>query len=186
MGQGSELQALKMVMGTCSITENWECVEKQNPSFTLKGLFQLPKRSSASAQNNGVQTAATTATQLMGSRITSWRVDLASPQPQPEDLSRWSGARQFSLSLESHSRFIHDDVNWKGIKPHILLTTGAHAASRCPAWLAARQSPLSSGTGTWQWEWPYRETGSQLGSLLKDALAQMPAISKESINLLQL
>ena len=183
MGQGSELQALKMITRTCSIIENWECVEKQNLSFTLKGLFQLLKQSSASAQNNGVQTAAITATQLMASRITSWRVDLASPQPEPEDLFRWSGACQSSLSLESHSRFVHDDVNWKRIKLHILLTTGAHSASCCPAWLAAPQSLLSSRAGTWQWEQPCRETGSQLGSLLKDALTQMPAIFKESINL---
>lgn len=133
-----------MIMGTCSVIENGECVEKQNLSFTLKGFsFQLPKQSSASAQNNGVQTAATTATQLMGSRITSWWVDLASPQPEPEDLLHWSGARQISLSLASHSRFIHDDVNWKGIKPHILLTTGACSASRWPSWLAAQQSLLS-------------------------------------------
>lgn len=143
MMQESELQALKMITGMCSIIENWECVEKQDPSFTLEGFFQLPKQSSASAQNNGVQTAATTAPQLMGSRITSRWVDLASPQPKPEDLLRWSGARQSSLSLESHSRFIHDDINWKGIKPHILLTTGARSASRRPAWLAAQQSLLS-------------------------------------------
>lgn len=108
-----------------------------------KGFFQLPKQSSAPAQNNGAQSTATTATQLMGSRITSWRVDLASPQPEPEDLLRWSGACQFSLSLESHSRFIHDDVNWKGIKLHILLTTGARSASRHPARLAAQPSLLS-------------------------------------------
>lgn len=132
-----------MVTGTCSIIENWACVEKQNLSFTLKRFFQLLELSSAPAQNNGVQTAATTATQLMGSRITSWRADLASPQLEPEDLLRWSGARQLSLSLESHSRFIHDDVNWKGIKPHILLMTGAHSASHWPAWLAAQQPPLS-------------------------------------------
>ena len=134
---------IKIIRGTCSIIENWGYIEKQNLTLTLTGFFQLPRQSSASVQNNGAQTAATTATQLMGSGITSWRVGLASPQPAPEDLLRCSGACQFSLSLESHSRFIHDDANWKGIKLHILLTSGARSASRHPAWLAALQSLFS-------------------------------------------
>lgn len=138
MGQGSELQALKIITEKHSTIENWECAEKQNPSITLKGIFHLPEQISASAQNNGVQAAATTATRLRGSRTTSWRVDLAAPQPEP-----WSDAHQYSLSLESHSGFIHDDVDWKGTKRHILPTTGARSASRRPAGLAGQQSLLS-------------------------------------------
>lgn len=41
MMQESELQALKMITGMCSIIENWECVEKQDPSFTLKRFFSV-------------------------------------------------------------------------------------------------------------------------------------------------
>lgn len=128
MGQETEPWALKVILGTDSFIENWECVEKQTLNLSLPGFFQSPKQSFASAQTMVLRGSNNCHT-IDGSRITSWRVDLASPQPEPKDLLLWSSARQCSLSLESHSRFIHGDVNWKGIKTHILLTTGALSAS---------------------------------------------------------
>lgn len=139
--------------GTGSFTESWECVEKQNLSFSLPGFFQLPEQSSAPAQTM-VFRGATTATPLMGSRRTRWGVDLASPEPEPKDLLLWSGACQFSLSLESHSRFIHGDVHCRGTETHILLTTEAQQL-----WLAAQQPLLSSGSGTWHENGPTEKQG---------------------------
>lgn len=109
---------------------------------------------------------ATTATPLMGSRRTSWGVDLASPEPEPKDLLLWSGACQFSLSLESHSRFIHSDVHCRGTETHSADNWGSAALTGSPATTALiRVRHLA-------WEWPYRETGAQLGSVLKDALTK--------------
>lgn len=107
---------------------------------------------------------------------------MASPQPEPKDLLRWSGARQLPLSLESHGRFTHGDVNWKGIKPHILLTTGARSASPAgsPAATAlVRVGHLALRTAL-------QRNRVTAGLFVERFFDQTPAISKESIHLLQL
>lgn len=170
-----------MVRG--SFIENWECVEKQNLSFSLPGSFFSCLSRALSLHKQWCSEAATTATQLMDSRITSWWVDLASPQPEPKDLLHWSGA---------HVSFLYHwnptvDLWWCSLKrnkdKHSPNNWGSLSISGSPA------SPALVRVRHLALRIALQRNRVTAGLCAEGCFNQMPAISKESssaIHLLQL